>query len=203
MLRSTATDDAKGTVKRVLLNGIEIGEYVATGDHERDTIAARQVLIDKGVYKPVSPLQAVYHQAFAFCAASSDLYAKHLSRSPFNGRAVAPFVVNAAFSIELYLKTLHAVDGPRARGHKLVALYDDLPARHRAELDKAAEQYASEYKIAAPVQYRARLAQLNDAFEQWRYVHESHALAAIHIPETIFVMRVLHEVCGAAVKSKE
>src|SRR5258708_7459020 len=189
-------------LKKILLNGIEVGEYVATGDMQRDAEAAQQILIAKGLHKPISPLQAMYNQAVAFCSASSDLYGKHFTRSPFNGLAAAPFVVNAAFSIELYLKTLHAVEQHPARIHELLKLYDSLPPRLRAAVDAEATKRAPEYKLDPSVQYRAVLSQLDNAFQRWRYIYESSTLASVDIPETIFVMRVLHEVCTAELHPK-
>lgn len=189
---------AKGDIKRILLNGVDIGAYVSTGDDLEDAAVGQKFLADKGLLKNISKQQQMYNQAFAFCSASSELWAKHLTRSPFNGHAVAPFVVNATLSIELYLKTLHAIEKHAPRMiHKLVTLYDDLPRRLRDAVDAEATRHTAEYKLPSTTNFREVLNRLNNAFEQWRYLYERRKLDLINVPETIFALRVLHELCSA------
>jgi hypothetical protein len=95
------------------------------------------------------------------------------NRGPNKPIVAAPFVVNAAFSVELYLKTLHVVaTGSNAREHKLLELYDDLLSAQRAELQNQAVRVAAEHGEGPQVQLRDLLITLNDAFVQWRYVYE-------------------------------
>jgi hypothetical protein len=47
-------------------------------------------------------------------------------------------VVNSAFAIELYLKTLHELSATRIRGHELLDLYDKLIDATRAVVVKHA-----------------------------------------------------------------
>jgi hypothetical protein len=186
--------------KKILLNGIEVGEYIATGDAETDAQAAQQVLKAKGLWKPITKLQSMYNQANAFCFAASVLYEQHLSRSPFQGQAVAPFVVNAAFSAELFIKMLQAIGGTPSRSHKLLDLHDELPTPTLDALKVAAARVENEYDIEHPAHFTDCLAQLNNAFERWRYLYESSDAETIQVQETIFVLRALHEVASAELK---
>ena len=109
--------------KTVLLNGIVVGEVVSTGDVEKDTESVRQFLKVKGLHKEVSNFQAIFNQAVAFANTSAYLYERDLRRSPRKGVSVVPFVVNATFSIELYLKALAQKHGKALRGHELVQCF--------------------------------------------------------------------------------
>src|SRR5581483_7671308 len=161
--------------KKIYLNGVEVGEYIATGDVDVDTRAATQVLMDRGLYKPVSQLQAMFNQAHAFCIASATIYQAHLQSTPTSiGYAAVPFIVNAAFSAEVYLKLLKATEGSPPRGHKIISLFHSLSPTLKAELDATAARLAPSYKdkVAQPPDLRSYLSQLNEVFETWRYLYE-------------------------------
>lgn len=191
--------DHAGRVKKVLLNGVEIGTYVSTGDMLQDAEAAHAVIKAKGLNREVSPIQSRYNQAHAFLSAAADIYAKYFQANTFNPVAAAPFIVNAALAIELYIKTLHMAGGRVAKGHKLLALYDTLPEGLRRTIDAIAAQSASKFRLESSGNYRECLANLNNAFEQWRYVYELRNATPIHIQDTIFVLEVLHQVSSAEV----
>jgi hypothetical protein len=194
-------DDA-GQVKQVMLNRIVVGEYVSTGDPKRDSEAALEVLKQKGVYKKLTLQQKMYNQAVSFAAAANDLYVKHLSSSPFNGFATAPFVVNAAFSIEIYLKTLRSMSGEtkKKKSHSLLDLYDELGHEVKDAIAAKAIEHYREFGLSSPQGYREHVAHLSNAFETWRYIYEDESFVAVNIMPLIFVMKVLHEVCGVHLK---
>ncbi len=120
--------------KTLYVNGIIVGEVVATGDFQKDLEVFRQFLRDKGLHKEVTKVQAMFRQALSFATTAAHLYERDLLKAPRNGLSVAPFVVNSAFSIELYLKTLHELQGKTARGHSLLDLYDQLAETTRDAL---------------------------------------------------------------------
>ena len=62
-------------------------------------------------------------QANAFAEVSNGLYKRDLKNPPFKGSSVPTFEVNASFSIELYLKTIHDVYGNKIRGHHLSIIF--------------------------------------------------------------------------------
>ncbi|SDI25340.1 HEPN domain-containing protein [Pseudomonas benzenivorans] len=181
--------------KTVLLNGISVGEVVSTGDTERDSEAVRQFLKSKGLHKETSQFQAVFNQALAFANTSAYLYERDLRCSPRNGVSLVPFVVNAAFSIELYLKALSQKHGVALRGHELIKLYEALPSKAHIEIQTVTPRCADNRTLGEPPELLAYLKDLNNAFIEWRYSYELERTGAVHIEPTIFVMEVLHEAC--------
>jgi hypothetical protein len=143
--------------------------------------------------------RAMLAQATSFAAASRDLFEKYLSGSAGDRKALAPFVVNAALGIEIYLKTLHAAAGSRRKEHGLLALLDALPQDAKDEIDAAAGRLGAEYEGVPGTAFRDHLAHLDNAFERWREVYESGWLAGVKIQPAIFLMHVLHEVCNARI----
>ncbi len=183
--------------KAILLNGIVIGEVPSTGNTDQDAETVRAFLKEKGLHKEVTPFQAVFNQAIAFANTSAQIYAKDFRRRPHNGISAAPFVVNAAFSIELYIKALAQKHGTslRGRGHELVKLHQLLPSRAHIEINQVIPQCAANRALGEPPNFHGYLQHLNDAFVKWRYSYELERTSAVHIEPTIFVMEVLHEAC--------
>jgi hypothetical protein len=83
-----------------------------------------------------------------------------------------PFVVNSAFSIELYLKTMHEAHGSPQRGHRLLSLYDALPAETRTMIEQAAVASAPGClppdETTVPFVFRDFIADLDNSFVEWR-----------------------------------
>jgi len=182
-------------LKTVLLNGIDVGEVLSTGDIERDAEAVRQFLKSRGLHKETSQFQAILNQAVAFANTSAYLYKRDLRRSPRKGISVAPFVVNAAFAIELYLKALAQKHGVALRGHELIKLHNALPRKAHTEIEAVTMQCAANRALGEPPDFLAYLKDLNNTFMEWRYCYELERTGAVHIEPTIFVMEVLHEAC--------
>ena len=181
--------------KTVLLNGIVVGEVESSGNLERDAETVREFLKAKGLHKETSLFQGIFNQAMAFANTSAHLYEKDLRRPPRKGVSVVPFVVNAAFSIELYLKALGQKHGKSLRGHELIKLHKALPGEAVVEINEVSPRCASKRALGEPHNFVAYLAELNNAFVQWRYVYELERSGAVRIEPTIFVMEVLHEAC--------
>jgi len=181
--------------KTVLLNGIAIGKVVSTGDTKRDVEAVRQFLKDKGLHKEGTLFQAMFNQAFAFANTSNLIYERDLRRHPRNGLSIAPFVVNAAFSIEIYLKALAQKHGVVLRGHELYDLCKALPEKALSEIEQVTPQCAAKRALDEDPNFTAYLQNLNNAFVDWRYCYEQYRAGPIHIEPMIFVMEVLHESC--------
>lgn len=185
--------------KTIILNGILVGEYDSTGDTESDIEAVRQFLKDKGLQKETSPFIAALNQAISFSTASNYLYNRDLRLSPRNGASIAPFVVNAAFSIELYLKALSLKHGVALHGHVLSKLYDKLPVEAKAEIQVMAQRCAVDSELGLELgktpNFFAYLSELDNTFIEWRYSFEKERTGIVQIQPTIFVMGVLHEAC--------
>jgi hypothetical protein len=181
--------------KTVLLNGIVVGEVVSTGDTERDTETVRQFLKRKGLHKEVTLFQGMFNQAIAFANTSAYLYERDLRRPPRKGVSAAPFVVNAAFSIELYLKALAQKHGVSLRGHELLKLFKALPAKALSEIQSVTPRCAANRALGEAPDFPGYLKALNSTFVDWRYCYELERTGPVHIEPTIFVMEVLHESC--------
>jgi hypothetical protein len=108
---------------------------------------------------------------------------------------IAPFVVNSAFSIELYLKTLAQGHGNPLKGHELLKLYEALPATAIAAIQAEVPGCAANRRLNEPPDFRRYVHELNDAFVEWRYCYEKERTKAVHIEPTIFVMECLHNAC--------
>ena len=101
-------------MRQVFSDGKLVGEVPMTGDDRKDAAAAKALLESKG-HKSPTKLQTMLYVARSFAMTATDLRERHLSTSPSNGYAAVPFIVNAAFSMEVYLKLLHASLNKRKR----------------------------------------------------------------------------------------
>jgi hypothetical protein len=185
------------STKTIYLNGIIVGEVPATGDQDKDLEEMRQFLKDKGLHKEVTKVQAMFRQALSFSTTAAHLHQQDLLKAPRNGLSLAPFVVNSAFAIELYLKTLHELSGTSIRGHELLDLYDKLSDATRNVVIKHALANAAGYGVTltAADQFRTFLAELNNSFVEWRYCYETGKTGTVTIQPTIVVMKAVHEAC--------
>jgi hypothetical protein len=181
--------------KSVSINGIVVGEVESTGDIESDAVTVRQFLKDKGLHKEVSIFQGIFNQAAAFANTSALLFERDLRRSPRKGVSAVPFVVNAAFSIELYLKALAQKHGVSLRGHELIKLHAALPDKALSEVQSVIQRCAANRALGEEPDFYAYLKNLNNTFVEWRYSYELEKTGPVHIEPTIFVMEVLHEAC--------
>lgn len=178
--------------KNILLNGIIVGEVNTTGNLELDTEVAYEFLSKKGLLKERTPANEIFSTACAFANTSSHIYENGLKKQSRNGTSIVPFVVNATFAIELYIKALAKKYNVTLRGHELLKLYKKLPQEALKEIEQVIPKCADDRKIAQPnfVKY---LNELNNAFVDWRYIFEKSKSGPIQIEPTIFVMQVLHE----------
>lgn len=81
---------------------------------------------------------------------------------------ISPLVVNAAFSAELYLKAIIAIessDSEVPRGHELEELFQRLSQQAQAKIESA---FSKESGMALSDVIR----EANEAFVDWRYIYE-------------------------------
>ena len=188
-------------LKSLKLNGIIVGEYLGSDDYDEDIQAARDLLKVKGLYDPPGLTQAMFGQANQFAYIANEAFIKVRENRKRTGQIVpaSAFVVNAAFSLELYLKTLTVLSAGKPWGHELLVLYDALPDALKIELQSEAQKLASEHGQAKDIEVRDLFAMLNEAFEQWRYVYELPRSGAINFHGTLLAMHASREVCKRAV----
>lgn len=92
-------------------------------------------------------------------------------------------IVCLAFSLELFLKDLHAALGIKPKKeHKILGLFDHLPEKIQEEIF---QYHPENYFIAASFMYpgktpldkfKSKIRHYSDSFVKWRYSHEHSAL---------------------------
>jgi HEPN domain-containing protein len=180
---------------KVKYRGVVVGEIEPTGDTQQDAEAARQLLVSKGLYKETSDFELTLHQAVAFAHTAKLLYERGLYDPEHVANSTAPFIVNAAFSIELHLKALAQKHGTTNRGHELLTLYADLPQKAQAEIEQVSQRYFATKITGERPGFFACLQDLNHAFVKWRYIHERRETASAHIEQAVFALEILNEAC--------
>ncbi len=160
------------TTKEILFNGVVVGTHESTGDDKKDAELVLIFLKEKGLHKPISLNDQIFRQANSFAKIANEIYDHDLKTSPYKGSSVSPFVVNAAFSIELYLKTIHNFYGNQIRGHHLSKLYENMPNNGKVHFLNAALDIRNRYELTKGSDITTCLESLSYAFENWRYVYE-------------------------------
>jgi hypothetical protein len=140
----------------------------------------------------------IFGQAVAFTTTAAHLFNNDLLGIPARRPAsFGPFVVNAAFALELYLKALNCVYGNDVgRTHDLLRLFCALPDAAK----KAVEREFANAKLRPPnvqdlASFQTEIERVRHAFMDWRYLHEKKKTDQVLIPEMIFVLNVLHNAC--------
>jgi hypothetical protein len=114
---------------------------------------------------------------------------------------MVPFIVNAAFAAELYLKTLLyvAYGVMPKRDHRLVALHAKLPVADQVDLETLCAAHTAEHDPGTAEAFAARLVPFDDAFRRWRYAYESDRVGPLRNRSLILVLKALHERCQLVV----
>jgi hypothetical protein len=188
------------TTKKLFANGKFICEYEAPTSHQEEIELCQRLLGEHGIdLKKTTEEQAIFRQATSFSSIAAQLYARDLSNVPSNGMSVVPFVVNAVFALELYLKTLAKLHSRSPRGHDLIVLFDGLPTTAieslRSEVATAADYSQWKCNISTVDDFRKALEAMRNAFVEWRYLHEKDPSGGIEFRPLIFAMEVLHSIC--------
>ncbi|MBU9175903.1 hypothetical protein [Burkholderia gladioli] len=186
------------TTRKLFVNGVFIGEVPTTGDNRKDAEMARAYIESKGLYKEVTLVQSMFRQALAFANTAAYLYEQDLRNAPRNGLSAAPFVVNIAFAIEIYLKTLSQIHGASLNGHDLLRLFNALPAAARAAIDAVVPAATAQYVLDGRPTVEDCLEQLNGVFVEWRYLYEKPDSKEVKIQHAIFICKILHDACVAS-----
>jgi hypothetical protein len=180
--------------KDILFNGTLVGSYEATDDEAREAAFVQGILVGKGLIKEIQMHAQIHGQANAFAEVANEIYAKGLRVSPYKGTSAPPFVVNAIFSVELYLKAVLDFYGQKVRGHDLGALFGKLSPEGTAIFEQAASDIRPLYRLEPMSTYAGILQDLGKAFEHWRYIYENNG-ARVEIQAIRYAMHVSHEAC--------
>jgi hypothetical protein len=181
---------------KVFFDGKFVGEVPETGDREANLKAMSALLRARGAPAPLTRSQAAFRQASAFAINAQHLFnAGLVGVPPRNPMNVIPFAVNAAFAVELYLKTLGFVHGRKLHGHNLLSLLDDLPAEAKDQLRLEIARAPATEGIKDFDGFRTEVARVRHVFKEWRYLHERDSAPEIRFHEFIHVLNVLHNIC--------
>jgi HEPN domain-containing protein len=180
-------------MKTVICDNKPIGYVKDVNDPKEALKLAKDLIKSKGFWREISKSESIYNQAQSFANTSAYLYEKDLKSLPRNLQSITPFVVNAAFSAEMYLKCLQEVHGQITESHVLTALFKSLPNKVKDKINKASKKFESQYQIEKGMLFKNHLKNINNAFVDWRYIYEKN-YESINIEQTIFVLQVLHEV---------
>ena len=177
----------------VMWDNKPIGYVKNVKDPKEAAKLAQDLIKSKGLWREISKSESIYNQAQSFANTSAYLYKKDLKSPPINPQSITPFVVNAAFSAEMYLKCLQEVHEQITESHVLTVLFKSLPNKVKDKINKASKKFESQYQIEQGVLFKEHLKNINNAFVKWRYIYEK-SCERVNIQQTIFVLQVLHEV---------
>ena len=88
-------------MKTVLCDNKPVGYVKHTDNPDELAERAKNLLMEKGLWKDIPIEKSIYDQAVSFANSSNHIYEKDLKSVPRNPQGIAPFVVNAAFSAEM------------------------------------------------------------------------------------------------------
>ncbi|MBW2940304.1 hypothetical protein [Zhongshania aquimaris] len=179
-------------MKTVMCDNKPVGYVKDVEDLEEAARLAQELLKPKGLWRDIPKAEMIYSQAQSFANASAHIYEKDLKSLPRNPQGITPFVVNAAFSAEMYLKSLQEIHGEVTESHVLTALFKSLPNKVKDRINKTCKSFESQYEVEKGVLFKDHLKSINHAFVNWRYIYEK-STEYVNIQQTIFVLQVLHE----------
>lgn len=130
--------------------------------------------------------------ASCFFQAATRIHEADLRASPRREpMMIVPFVVNASFACELFLKTLAQLEGVRLRGHTLNELFAALPMQVRKQLYHAWITADRRESLDDSETLEAVLNGLSNSFVEWRYTHEKERVTAPSSASIFHLLRVL------------
>ena len=189
------TDPPSKKMRTVLFNGIVVGQVASSDDQAEDIRRSDELIAQSGLRQKPDLALRMFGQAVAFSNVARRIYDIGLAKSPADGLAVAPFVTNSAFSIELYLKTLGQLFQRPLRGHKLLELFDALPGDAQTLIGQISTEYRARDGAPMDASFRDYLTGLNNAFVEWRYSYEHASIAQVHPFKVYVLCDVLHAAC--------
>lgn len=106
---------------------------------------------------------------------------------------IVPFIVNASFACELFLKSLAHRGGVSLEGHQLSKLLASLPVQERQRLDRAWIAIAQGINCEAAVTLDSVISELSNSFVEWRYSHEKERVSTASTTSILLLLKVLDE----------
>jgi hypothetical protein len=130
--------------------------------------------------------------AQCFVETATLLYNTSLKEAPRRQPLlIVPFVVNASFACELFLKTLAHRGGVSLRGHNLSELLAALPVQERQRLDSAWTAASDLISKEVPETIESVVNELSTSFVDWRYSHEKERVSTASSSSILLLLEVL------------
>lgn len=121
-------------------------------------------------YREMFDVAKEFADTASLAAGKRDLETQGWSRP-----RIIPEIVNRAFSCEVFLKSLLVfLDVSFRKEHELKKLWLLLPAELQ---NKVEQELSSRYGFGGQDDFEALLAKTSNAFADWRYIYEVHALS--------------------------
>ncbi len=184
--------------KAVFFNNEKVGEIEDCGDDRINAVKAYEMLVARGLVKQLSLAQRTFRQAAAFNGVAAQIWPQLRTDNPALANVAAPFVVNITFAIELFLKTIAALEERKVRGHQLDALFRSLPVSVQGTLEHRFPTALRHYGFQEEKSLSEALADAGNAFVEWRYTHERDAVEQgklFRINVSVAAAYVLHGYC--------
>jgi hypothetical protein len=182
----------------IIVDGAVAGQILDTGDFTQNARLADEYLKKNGIIKVDEHFDVIFAQALSFANTARNLQRDYLRVENFNVEMFVPFVVNAAFGVELFLKALSAKHGLVQRGHELLKLHDSLPSSALASISKAAAARLNESEDIGSTEFRRNLEPMDKMFVEWRYFDKFTDFQSVDV----FKINCVTEIIYAAYKSK-
>ncbi len=114
--------------------------------------------------------ERAYSNGMSFLLAAQTLMIpKPLTETTFQ-LPMGPAIVCYAFSIELFLKSIHLREGTSHRGHNLLDLFDALPPATKSLISR---EFYNRFGMNE-FNFRIKISEVKNIFNDFRYIHEKN-----------------------------
>ena len=122
--------------------------------------------------------ERAYSNGMSFLLAAQTLMVpKPLTETTYQ-QPMGPAIVCYAFSIELFLKSIHLREGTSHRGHNLRDLFDALPPSTKSLIST---QFYNRFGMNE-FNYRIKISEVKNLFNDFRYIQGGLKFEAQHSP---------------------
>ena len=186
--------------KTLKIDGVVICEYLGSSDPKEDQQIAEELIRRKRLQSQPSISRGAFEHASSFARVANAIYEEDIQRDSASADdAAAPFLVNAALSIEFFLKTLNVVAGNREFEQTLLELHDLLSDASQRELDAQAGVLAPLHGVDRDVSFRDLLTPIDSALDDLRKERLRHTSEFVQFQRINLALHTCREVCARAV----
>lgn len=177
---------------QIIRDGILLGEIESFGDWQTDIESVRGVIGEKLGANDHNVAIACMNHAYAF-----HMTAQMLEKArPFERTMAYSYVVNLAFAVELYLKTLCALTTKPEKFHFLDDLLKEVSPEALATIEGICPTVKTENCELNDLDgLRRALTAMRDVFRLWRYAFEPGKSSSVNVPWLKWSAAVLHLAC--------